>query len=150
MNLDWQQLFLSFTGRASKRDFWIGFAVLFGAGFVASLLPVIGALASLALIYPWTALMTKRLHDFGKSGWLVLVPAVPAAASGVLGLFAAVAMGNAVTMGAAFATAGLAVMISTIAILIGLGFLLWVGLKDGDRVPNAYGEVPTAAVQLVV
>jgi len=142
MNLDWQHLLLGFSGRTSKRDFWIGFAALFGAGIVANLLPLVGALAGLALVYPWTALMAKRLHDFGRSGWLVLIPAAPAALSGVLALFAALAMNSVATAGAAFATAGFAVLVSTLAILVGLGFLLWVGLKDGDAGSNAYGPVP--------
>lgn len=140
--MNWRHLFLGFSGRTSKRDFWIGFAALFAAGFVASLLPLVGTLASLALIYPWTALMAKRLHDFGRSGWLVLAPAVPAALSGVLALYGALAMSNAATMGAALATAGLALLVSTVAMLIGLGFLLWVGLKAGDAGPNAYGQAP--------
>lgn len=145
MNLDWQHLFLNFSGRTSKRDFWIGFAALFGAGIVANLLPVIGAAASVALIYPWTALMAKRLHDFGKSGWLVLIPAVPVMVSSVLALAAALAMGNAATMGAAFATAGFAVFVSTLAVLTGIGFLVWVGTRDGDASANQYGAPATAA-----
>lgn len=148
MNLDWQHLFLNFSGRTSKRDFWVGFAVLFGAGLVANLLPVIGAVASVVLLYPWSALMAKRLHDFGKSGWLVLIPAVPAAVSGVLALFAALAMGNTATMGAAFATAGFAVLVSTLAVLVGLGFLVWVGTRKGDAGANAYGA-PMIATTLV-
>ena len=139
MNIDWQHLFLSFSGRTSKRDFWIGFAALFGAGIVANPLPLIGAVASLALIYPWTALMAKRLHDFGRSGWLVLVPAIPAALSGILAVFAALAMGNSATAGAAFATAGVAILISTVALLVGLGFLVWVGTRQGDAGANRYG-----------
>lgn len=148
MNLDWQHLLLGFSGRTGKREFWVGFAALFGIGIVANLLPVIGTIASVALIYPWTALMAKRLHDFGKSGWLVLIPAVPAAMSGVLALFAALAMGNAATMGAAFATAGFAVLVSTLAVLIGLGFLAWVGTREGDASANAYGAPSNGGVSL--
>lgn len=140
--MNWQHLLLSFSGRISKRDFWIGFAALFAAGFVASLVPLVGALASLALLYPWTALVTKRLHDFGRSGWLVLIPTVPATLSGVLAVYGAVAMGNAATTGAALAAAGFALLVSTVAMLIGLAFLLWAGLKAGDTGPNSYGDVP--------
>jgi uncharacterized membrane protein YhaH (DUF805 family) len=108
--MNWQHLFLSFAGRTSKRDFWIGFAALFAAGMVANLLPVIGAAASGALIYPWTALIAKRPHDFGTSGWFVLIPATPAALSGVLALYATLAIADAETMSSAFASAGLAVV----------------------------------------
>ena len=146
MTMDWNHLFLSFSGRTSKRDFWIGFGALFGAGIVANLLPVVGTVAGLALLYPWTALMAKRLHDFGRSGWRVLVPAVPAALSGILALFAALAMGSTATMAAAFATAGFAVLVSTLAVIVGLGFLVWVGTRDGDAGANAYGAPHVAAL----
>lgn len=43
------------------------------------MIPVFGPFAGLALMLPWTCLMAKRLHDFGRSDWLVLVPAVPTA-----------------------------------------------------------------------
>jgi uncharacterized membrane protein YhaH (DUF805 family) len=140
--MNWHHLFLGFSGRTSKRDFWIGFAALFAAGFAASLVPLVGALASLALLYPWTALVTKRLHDFGRSGWLVLIPTLPAALSGTLAVYGALAMSNAATLGSALAVAGFALLVSTIAMLVGLAFLLWVGLSAGDTGPNAYGEVP--------
>lgn len=148
MNTDWYHLFLSFSGRTGRRDFWIGFAALFGAGLVASLMPLIGTLVGLGLVYPWTALMTKRLHDFGRSGWLVLIPAVPAVLSGVVAVFAALAMGNAATMGAAFTIAGFSVLISTLAFMVGLGFLLWIGTRDGDAGANAYGA-PTSAATFI-
>ena len=140
--MNWQTLLFCFTGRISQRDFWIGFAALFAAGFVASLLPVVGTAASLALLYPSTALMAKRLHDFGRSGWLVLVPAASAALSGTLAVYTTFAMSSAVNMGAALAAAGFALLISTVAVLTGLAFLLWVGVKAGDAGPNAYGDVP--------
>lgn len=143
--MNWKTLFLSAEGRIAKRDFWIGAAILFGAGFVANMLPLIGAVAGLVLLYPWTCLVAKRLHDFGRSAWLVLVPVVPAAASGVLALVTTMAMGNAATMAAGFAAAGLTLLVSTLAILFSLAFLLWVGLKDGDAATNAYGSPASPA-----
>ena len=146
MNIDWTKLLLGFAGRTGKRDFWLGFAALFGAGIVANLLPLIGPFASLALIWPWTALLAKRLHDIGKSGWLVLIPAAPAALSAVLTLMMALAMANPATMGAAFAAGAIAVLVSTFAMLVGLCFLLWVGLKPGEAGANAWGDpVPVQA-----
>lgn len=140
--MTWNHLFLSFDGRTSRRDFWICFAALFAIGLLASVLPLIGALTGLALLYPWTALMAKRLHDFGRPGWLVLIPAVPAAVSGALALFAALAMSTAATMPAGIAAAGLAAVISTLAVVTGLIFLLWAGLNAGDAHANAYGARP--------
>jgi uncharacterized membrane protein YhaH (DUF805 family) len=138
--MNWQDLFISAHGRVGRRDFWIAAAALIISGLVLNLLPVIGPLAALALLYPWTCILVKRLHDTGRSGWLVLVPTVPAALSGVLGLFAALALQSPATMGAAFGMAGLALSASMLAALIGLGFLLWAGLKAGDAASNRFGE----------
>lgn len=146
--MNWQHLFLSFSGRTSKRDFWIGILGLIGAGIVTGLLPVVGQILGLALLYPSTALMVKRLHDFGRSGWLAAVPLVPAVLAGAIALLAATAMSNPATMGAAFAAAGLAALVSTVAMLVGLAFLLWIGTRDGDSGTNAFGE-PTGGTVLV-
>jgi len=137
--IDWQALYLSGRGRIGRAEFWLGAAGLIGVGLVASLIPVAGALASLALIYPWACLMAKRLHDFGRSGLLVLVAAVPAAIAGALGLFTALAARSLGTLSMALAGAGLSLAVSTVALLISLGFLLWVGLKPGDVTANSYG-----------
>lgn len=134
-----RNLFLSLDGRIGRKDFWIGAVTLIGVGLLVALAPVVGQWLSLALIAPWTCLMVKRLHDFGRSGWLVLVALVPAAGSGILGLFTAAAASNAATMGAALAGAGLTLAVSFFALIVSLGFLLWVGLKAGDIAPNAYG-----------
>lgn len=143
--MNWYPLFLSLDGRIGRKDFWIGAAVLIGVGLMAGLMPIIGPLVSLALIAPWTCLMAKRLHDFGRSAWLVLIALIPAAGSAALGLFTALAATNAATMGAAFAGAGLTLAVSFIALIVSLGFLIWVGVKPGDPRPNAYG--PAAAVE---
>lgn len=139
--MNWFPLFLSLDGRIGRKDFWIGAVVLIGVGILANLLPIVGPLVSLALIAPWTCLMAKRLHDFGRSAWLVLIALIPSAGSAALGLFTALAATNAATMGAAFAGAGLTLAVSFIALIVSLGFLIWVGVKPGDLQPNAYGSV---------
>ena len=138
--MNWFPLFLSLDGRIGRKDFWIGAVVLIGVGILANLLPIVGPLVSLALIAPWTCLMAKRLHDFGRSAWLVLIALIPSAGSAALGLFTAFAATNAATMGAAFAGAGLTLAVSFIALIVSLGFLIWVGVKPGDLQPNAYGS----------
>lgn len=143
--MNWQNLLLTTSGRIGRRDFWIGAAALIAAGLIFGLIPVVGPFASLGLMLPWTCLTAKRLHDFGRSGWLVLLAVVPAAASGILGVFTTLAAANAATMGAALAGASLTLMVSTVALLASLSFLLWVGLKPGDAAANAYGPAPAAA-----
>lgn len=146
--MNWQHLFFSFSGRTSRRDFWIGILGLVGAGIVTGLLPVVGQILGLALLYPSTALMVKRLHDFGRSGWLAAVPLVPAVLAGAIALLAATAMSNPATMGTALAAAGLAALVSTVAMLVGLAFLLWIGTREGNAGTNAFGE-PTGGAILV-
>ena len=143
--MNWLPLFLSLDGRIGRKDFCIGAVALIGVGILANLLPIVGPPLSLALIAPWACLMVKRLHDFGRSGWLVLIALVPAAGSAALGLFTALAASNAAsnaaTMGAALAGAGLTLVVSSVALIVSLGFLIWVGAKPGDLQPNAYGPV---------
>ena len=66
--MNWQFLFLSANGRIGQKDFWIGFLILFVAGIILGMIPVLGQIISIALIYPWVCLYSKRLHDFGKTG----------------------------------------------------------------------------------
>lgn len=138
--MNWQHLLLSFSGRTSRRDFWIGILGLVGAGMVTGCLPVIGTMVGLALLYPSTALMVKRLHDFGRSGWLAAVPLVPAVLAGAIALLAASAISNQATMGVALAAASLAALVSTVAMLIGLAFMLWIGTREGNAGTNAFGD----------
>ena len=144
--MNWQFLFLSANGRIGQKDFWIGFLILFVAGFILGMIPLLGMLISIALIYPWVCLYSKRLHDFGKTGWLAAVPfgiwvvagifAVMAGGAAVFG----VASGNeaAAAGGAMAALAGMG-LVMMLAFLVWIGFTLWVGLTKGDPAPNQYG-----------
>ena len=82
--------YADFNGRARRKEYWmfILFNVIFS--FVAMLLdnllgiadPVIGygaiyGLYTLALIIPGIAVAVRRLHDIGKSGWMLLIAFIP-------------------------------------------------------------------------
>jgi uncharacterized membrane protein YhaH (DUF805 family) len=82
--------YADFNGRARRKEYWmfILFNMIFG--FVAMLLdnllgiadPVIGygaiyGLYTLALIIPGIAVAVRRLHDLGKSGWMLLIAFIP-------------------------------------------------------------------------
>ena len=77
--------FMDFKGRTSKSDFWwavLG-SIIVGivVGLICSLLgsfgSVLSVLISLVLAVPAIAMWVRRLHDIGKSGWLLLVSLVP-------------------------------------------------------------------------
>ncbi len=70
--------YADFEGRARRTEFWM--FVLFNviAGIILSLISdVIAYLYSLAIFIPSLAVGARRLHDFGKSGWWLLIGLVP-------------------------------------------------------------------------
>ena len=95
--MDFGQLFTSFEGRISRKEWWIGFILLYVLQFIvyyiAGALGIIstdagtgqmtpaGAVAVLVIIlvflWPTLAIHAKRWHDRGKSGWWTLIGLVP-------------------------------------------------------------------------
>jgi uncharacterized membrane protein YhaH (DUF805 family) len=139
-----------------RGEFWIGFLILFVLGIVVHLIPGLGQLLAILLIYPWVCLFSKRLHDMGKSGWLQLVvfaiwivAVVVAMAMGGAAAIMAMASGShsADTSAAAGALAGMgmAFIVILLACLANLAFVLWVGLSAGQAGDNAYGPPPAAS-----
>ena len=78
--------FASGKGRARRAECWL-FALfgLFGTLLLASLdvavlgrdFPVVGMVFALLVLTPLVAVMIRRLHDIDRSGWWVLIGAVP-------------------------------------------------------------------------
>ena len=75
--------YATFSGRASRREFWLFvlFQSIFGlvAFFVDALMGVeiINPIYSLAMILPGLAVSVRRLHDTGRSGWMLLLGLIP-------------------------------------------------------------------------
>lgn len=73
-------LFFSPKGRIGPAAFQFAAIILIGIGFVLNLAPffstsltVIASLLSMVMLWPWIVIWVKRLHDAGKSGWMVLL-----------------------------------------------------------------------------
>jgi len=73
-----------FTGRASRAEYW--YFILFNLiiGIVLSLVGrlihdggILGGLYSLAVFIPGLAVLFRRLHDIGKSGWWIFILLIP-------------------------------------------------------------------------
>ena len=66
--------YATFTGRASRPEFWWFFLFQILISIADSMLgDVIAGLVSLGLLLPALAVGTRRLHDIGKSGWWQLI-----------------------------------------------------------------------------
>jgi uncharacterized membrane protein YhaH (DUF805 family) len=149
--MNWQFLFLSANGRIGQKDFWMGILILFGISVIGAFIPGLNMILPLLLIYPGVCVTSKRLHDFGKTGWLAAVPygaqAIATVLSLVMGgaaIFGA-ASGTAAGAGGAMAAVGGMMLIWALVLLLCIGFLLWVGLTKGDPASNQYGS-PTPSM----
>lgn len=84
--------YVDFDGRASRKQYWmfvlfnilisIALNIVTGIlGSIADFFALIGSLAgvliSLALLLPGIGIAARRLHDTGKSGWLLLLAFIP-------------------------------------------------------------------------
>lgn len=148
---DFQHAMLSFDGRLRRSHFWIGFLIIFGANVVLGWIPILGWLISLALIWPNLAISVKRLHDMGKTGWLVVAPYLISFAlliAGMVIMFGGMAAGGMApdyyedNPAAALAVMGPAFGVFALSFLVGLAFLLWVGLTDSQPGDNRFGPNP--------
>ncbi|MFI1396061.1 DUF805 domain-containing protein [Streptomyces sp. NPDC020681] len=73
-----------FSGRARRQEYWM-FAlfnvvisiVLSIVDNVAGTSPILGAVYSLLVLLPALGVTVRRLHDTDRSGWWILIGAVP-------------------------------------------------------------------------
>jgi uncharacterized membrane protein YhaH (DUF805 family) len=154
--VNWQSLFFSADGRIGQKDFWIGVLLLTLIWFLAPILHLLAPVVWLVVMYCWVCVFSKRLHDFGKSGWLILLPVAVWTIAFILalilgGVTAWSAITTAMTSGReptswAVLIGALGSMLTFIAIagLVKFVFILWVGLSRGDAGENRYGSPPSA------
>ncbi|MEO8307833.1 MAG: DUF805 domain-containing protein [Pseudomonadota bacterium] len=132
----WNTLFVHTNGRTSRGH------------FLAALLPLAVVVwwhaswgpkeyapwAVLVLLYPAVVLHIRRLHDMGRSGWLMLVPIV-------LTLVAAGIWADRISLGAQ-----LDVAVPLAALVVFVGFALWGCIGRGQAEANTFGP-PVVARQ---
>jgi uncharacterized membrane protein YhaH (DUF805 family) len=86
--MDYQDLFLTNTGRLNRQPFWIGSIILAVVNFVAGIIigivlgnssagNFVAVIISLVLLYPGVNIGIKRFHDRDKTGWWVLILLIP-------------------------------------------------------------------------
>lgn len=76
--------YVVFEGRSPRIEFWMftlfNFIICIVLSIISQVIGVKGILVSiysLAIILPSISLTVRRIHDFGKTGWLALVLLVP-------------------------------------------------------------------------
>ena len=86
--------YVTFTGRSSRSAYWwfylFGLLVVVAAliiDFAIGTYPIIYVVATLALLLPNLAVLVRRLHDAGHSGWWVLIGLLPLIGAIVLLVF---------------------------------------------------------------
>ncbi len=75
--------YADFNGRARRTEYWmfwlintvVGFILGFIDGFLGLML--LSVIYSLAMIIPGLAVVVRRLHDVGKSGWMYFIVLIP-------------------------------------------------------------------------
>ena len=87
--------YATFSGRASRSEYWwaylgyvviatvlqifalVGGIALIDAGELALLPGLIALVGIVAMIIPTIAVSVRRMHDTGKSGWMLLILIIP-------------------------------------------------------------------------
>jgi uncharacterized membrane protein YhaH (DUF805 family) len=149
---DYLTLLTSPKGRIGRQTFWILAIGLIAASMIVSIVPLIGALASMALLWPWTCLSVKRLHDMDRPGALAFIPLSVGLVSGALAFLSALLALNPLIMLSTLAVAGVTALAGLAALLISLVFVLWIGLSPGRPTANAHGlpEVEPLSLQTIL
>jgi len=131
----WNTLFVHPSGRTSRGLFLaalipLALAVL----WYASKGPTVDVApwGVLVLLYPAVVLHVRRLHDMGRTGWLMLLPAV-------LTVAAMLIWANRISLGAQVDAA-----VPIVALVVFVGFALWGSIARGQAETNTFGP-PVAA-----
>lgn len=154
-----------FDGRARRPEYWWFFLFVFAGAFVFGFIdealfgtgggtrrPLLVALFQLVIFIPFLSVGWRRLHDTGRPGWYLLVPAaltvitsimIGSAASVMVGSMGMGGMGQMQTMPHDFMRtgAGLVVILSLIQLVAGLLIIWWMA-RPTQRGTNAYGPEP--------
>ena len=70
--------YATFTGRASRSEFWWFALFTFAASVILSMVnETLSGIFSLAVLVPSLSVGVRRLHDIGNSGWFMLIWLIP-------------------------------------------------------------------------
>lgn len=156
--IDWAtrplKKYADFTGRAPRAEYWWFYLGMVFAYLVAMIIDsllgislfgpygVVTTLLGLALLVPGLAATVRRLHDTGRSGWWVLIVAVPYLIMGVM-MGMSAASGNMTGL----ASAGLVGIVALVGAITVLVFMILPGTEGENRFgPDPYVDGAGSAV----
>jgi uncharacterized membrane protein YhaH (DUF805 family)/uncharacterized membrane protein YphA (DoxX/SURF4 family) len=131
----WNTLFVRPNGRTSRGHFLTAlFPLALSVLWYAYKGPAIdyASWGVLVLLYPAVVLHVRRLHDMGRTGWLMLFPSVLTVVA--MGIWA-----NRISLGTQLDLA-----VPLVALVVFIGFALWGCVEGGQTETNAFGP-PVAA-----
>ena len=142
-------MFSYLQGRSGRKEYWIGVGLLLLVGVGLAYANVGGA--SGATTFLWILVWNRRLHDIGKSGWIILVPLGLMIAGGDRGRTA----GRRRTSERVRVQpegqrprdrSGATLFVGLVLVLLAIqfGFTIWLGIKKGDPGNNRFGPPPPA------
>lgn len=143
--------YANFNGRARRSEYWYYTLASIIIGIILMVIDsvlnlkigssdsgILNSIYSLAVIVPGLAVATRRIHDIGKSGWIiVIVYAIMIAAAVVL----VVGSLGAIAGQASF---GLAMILPILVIFAVAIYMLVLFCTEGDNGQNEYGPDPKA------
>lgn len=130
-------------GRIGRKTFILSAAGFIALGIVCSLVPVAGQIMSLAMLWPWTVIAIKRLHDMDRGATPAILMAIASASLGAAGtVVSLLALNPALFLAVAsvMAIAGLIVGLAAIA------FVVWLAISTGTSGSNRYGSPEAGAL----
>ena len=74
--------YFCFDGRAGRKEFWMFFLANFIINLIIGVIPgkagmIVSLVYGLAILLPYLGVTARRLHDTGKSGWMMLLALIP-------------------------------------------------------------------------
>ena len=134
--------YVDFQGRARRQEFWyyiLAYVVVYVVlGIVQSVMGThaLTGLLSLALFLPTLGISVRRLHDTDRTGWWVLLAAIPSA---LLMLLAGMAL-----VTGAYTMMFLTATVLPILALAAAALLIYWYAQPGTAGQNQYGPDPKA------
>jgi len=120
-------------GRINRAGYWLAVVVtLVLLTLAAFLFPAVGPVSEAVLVIA----CVPRLHDIGRSGWLVVGPLLIDMAGSIA---------PSLLPSPPSAAWGIAILVAEVVII---GLVIWLGAVRGDPAANRFGPPPATGLQL--